>query len=493
MLPYVRRLLTAGFAYQLGEAVAKVIALFTLPLYTHAMSPRDYGTADLLLTGVILISIVLRLGVGEAFLRFHFLDADPARRQRLARTTTAFCFAVTTGAALTLVAFAGPASELVLGFRDSVVMAIAALGLWAFANLEIAYALLRVEERSRTFARASLVNVALTVTASVTMVVGLHLGARGLLLGNFGATAVVLVGLSLRERAQIGLGRGMRRDDLGELLRFGLPTVPADVSVYALNVVDRVYLYRHVSPADAGRYALALKLATAVTLAVRGFQYAWPPLAYSIESDAEASVLYARVTTWYVAATGLVVVGLALMGRWVLRVLAAPSFYGAHEALPWVALGWALYGLLLVFTAIAGRARITTRNFPAAAAGLAVNVVAILILVPALGIAGAGIALCLAYVVNLGAMALLTRRLFPVRFEGRRLALLVAVFAAAWGGGDVLLPDTGAGGLLGRAAVLAAVPAVLWACGFLLPGERAGLRRGAGMLRARLRAAPGPG
>ncbi len=350
-----------------------------------------------------------------------------------------------------------------------------------------------MEERSRTFARASLVNVTLTVTASVTMVVGLHLGARGLLLGNFGATAVVLVGLSVRERAQIGLGRVLRRHDLGELLRFGLPTVPADVSVYALNVVDRVYLYRHVSPAEAGRYALALKLATAVTLAVRGFQYAWPPLAYSIDSDVEASELYARVTTWYVAATGLVVVGLALMGRWVLRVFAAPSFFGAHEALPWVALGWALYGLLLVFTAIAGRARITTRNFPAAAAGLAVNAVAILTLVPLLGIAGAGIALCLAYVVNLGAMALLTRRLFPVRFELRRLALLVAVFAAAWGGGDMLLPDTGAAGLAARAAVLAAVPAVLWACGFLLPGERDGLVRGAGALRARLRAAPGRG
>ena len=38
----------------------------------------------------------------------------------------------------------------------------------------------------------------------------------------------------------------------------------------------------------------------------------------------------------------------------------------AHEALPWVALGWALYGLFLVFVTLAGRAKVTTRTFPAA-------------------------------------------------------------------------------------------------------------------------------
>ena len=40
-----------------------------------------------------------------------------------------------------------------------------------------------------------------------------------------------------------------------------------------------------------------------------------------------------------------------------------------------MALGWALYGLWVVFLVIAGRAKVTTRNFPAALAGLVVNVV----------------------------------------------------------------------------------------------------------------------
>ena len=57
--------------------------------------------------------------------------------------------------------------------------------------------------------------------------------------------------------------------------------------------------------------AIALQLAPVVFVAVRGFQYAWPPLAYSIKSEAVAQRLYSLVSTWFVLATGVVVAGVA--------------------------------------------------------------------------------------------------------------------------------------------------------------------------------------
>ena len=65
-----------------------------------------------------------------------------------------------------------------------------------------------------------------------------------------------------------------------------------------------------------------------------------------------ASTPASRPTTC--CSPALVVAGLALLGRWVVRIFAAPEFFAAHEALPWVALGWALYGLFLVLVAMAG-------------------------------------------------------------------------------------------------------------------------------------------
>ena len=69
-----------------------------------------------------------------------------------------------------------------------------------------------------------------------------------------------------------------------------------------------------------------------------------------------------------------------------------------------------------------------------------------LVLIPPLGIVGAGIALVASYAVVLALMYVLTQRLFPVPYEWGRLALLVAVTAAIVAGGELLLPTEGLGG-----------------------------------------------
>ncbi|MDP9345164.1 MAG: lipopolysaccharide biosynthesis protein [Actinomycetota bacterium] len=459
MQGYLKRLATTGAAYQASSLLAAFLAVFTLPLYTRYLDRAEFGYAETLLTAIILVSIVLRAGLGEAFVRFWFDDEDPARRQALARRATATVLAASTVVSLLALAFAGPLSQGLLNRRDATLMACGVLGLWAFTNLEMAYALLRVEERRRAYLVASAANVLLTVALTVTLVVGLDGGARGYVLGNYAASTVVLAGLwlfALRGRVAF-VPRDVRA--LAPLLRFGAPTVPADAAVFALNVVDRAYLLRADSPAAAGLYSVSVKLAAGVILAVRGFQLAWPPLVYSVSDDHEARRLYALVTTAYVLLAGYVVAGFVLLGRWAVRLLAAPGYYPAHEALPWVALGWSLYGLFLVFVSIAGRARVTTRTFPAAAAGLVVNVVALVALVGPLGISGAGIALCAAYLAMLVCIHLLTRRVFGVPFEAPVLLRIVAVLAAASVAGELLLPTSGAAGLALRS---------LWAAGIAL-------------------------
>jgi O-antigen/teichoic acid export membrane protein len=485
---YLKRLVRALAAYQVADVVSKFIAVLLLPVYTRYIAPRGYGVVELLGNSVIFISILARFGMIEAFLRYHFAAADRERREALARRAVAFTLLATTAVSIPLAIWAAPLSRLILSYRDPTIFRIAVLGLWSFTNLELAYGLLRVDERVRAYATASLINVGLTIVASLILVVGLRLHARGLLLGNYGATTVVLLGLWWTMRAQLDPrrhgfgGRGAER--LSVLLRFGLPTVPAEASVYALSIIDRYFVYHNRSPGQAGLYSIAVKLAGAVAFIVRGFQYAWPPLAYSVSDDAQAASLYGLVTTYYVLISGWVVVGLALLGRWVLRLLTAPSFFEAYRALPWVALGWAMYGLWVVFLVIAGRAKVTTRNFPAALAGLAANVGLLVWLVPRLGIAGAGIALCGAYLVMLVVMYFLTRRVFTVQFEWRRLAQLVIILGGVATLGDLFLPTSGAVGFLSRAAAFGAIPLLLWLTGFARPQEAARLRAVATRARA---------
>ena len=107
----------------------------------------------------------------------------------------------------------------------------------------------------------------------------------------------------------------------------------------------------------------------------------------------------------------------------------------------------------MVLVVILGRTGRTEFNFPATVAALVVNVVLNLLLVPSLGIVGAGIALVASYLVVLALMYGFTQRLFPVPYQWGRLARVVLAAAVLVGVGELLMPTDGPLGLLGRAAL----------------------------------------
>jgi hypothetical protein len=76
----------------------------------------------------------------------------------------------------------------------------------------------------------------------------------------------------------------------------------------------------------------------------------------------------------------------------------------------------------------------------------------------------------------LAAMYLLTRSVFAVRFEWRRMVQLCAVMGGVAVAGDLLLPTHGFVGFITRAAAFAAIPALLLATGFAHPQELSRLR-----------------
>ena len=482
----LRRLLSTAFAYQISDLISKPLAIILLPIYTRHLTSSDYGVAELVGAAVVFASIVTRLGIGEAFVRFHYEQLDAAGRDALARRSVRSLLGVSTLVCLSVALFADPISQALLGTSNPQILRIAALGLWSFSNLELAQALLRVEERAREYAMFSIANVLITVTLTVWLVVFAGKGAGGLLFGNYAASTVVLVAMWFWERERLRAKPG-DSTAIQTLLRFGLPTVPADASVFALNLIDRAWLFHGKGgAASAGLYSLAVKLSGGMIALARGFQYAWPPLAYSVKDDREAARLYAAVTTWYATVMGVAVAGLLLTGRWVVRLLAAPAYFDAYRALPWVALGWAMYGLFHLLVAVGGRAKVTTRNFPAALVGLAANIALLALLVDPFGIAGAGAALAGAYVVMIIALRLLTRRLFEVKFEWLRLVHFAAIAAGISVAGNLALPTQGAAGLAMRIGCFALIPLLLWVTRFARPEEVAAARRGAKAIRARL-------
>jgi O-antigen/teichoic acid export membrane protein len=489
---YLRRLATTGAAYTAASIASKLIAVALLPLYTRYLTTADYGAAEVMFAAVVSASIVVRLGMIEALLRFYYKDdEDPAR---VVGTSFAALFWVSTAAALIALPFADQISEALLKESAPDLARISIGGLWVLTMFEFLLTLFRLEERARAYFVTTMLSVLAAIALTVVLVVGEGEGARGLLLGSYASGAAFVLGLIWVHRRRLSLW--VDRPLLRRLMRFGLPTMPAELSLYLLNFVDRIILVRSAGLPAAGLYSLAVKFAQGVNVLVRGFQLAWPPLAYSIRNDDEARRTYAVVVTWFTTGCAFVVAGMWLLSRWIVRALAAPEFFGSYKAIGLVATGVTLYALYMVLVVILGRTGRTEFNFPATAAALATNIALNLALVPPLGIVGAGLALVASYLVVLALMYGFTQRLFPVPYEWGRLARIVTVASALVLIGELLLPTAGAGGLLLRMALWLAYPLALLATGFFTSDERgwlAGLRS-PGELTRRLRALrPAPG
>jgi O-antigen/teichoic acid export membrane protein len=484
---YLRRLATTGAAYTAASILSKLIAVALLPLYTRYLTPADYGAAEVMFAAVVSVSIVVRFGMIEALLRFYYKDGEDSTE--VVATSFAALFWLSTAAALIALPFAKPISEALLVKPAPDLARIAIGGLWVATLHEYLLTLFRLEERARAFFTVTIANVIAAIALTVVLVVGQDEGARGLLLGSYVSGAVFVLGLIVVHRRRLSLWIDIPL--LRRMGRFGLPTMPAELSLYALNFVDRIVIVRSVGVAEAGLYSLAVKFAQAVNVLVRGFQLAWPPLAYSIRDDGEARRAYAAIVTWFVAGCAFVVTGMWLFSRWIVRALAAPQFFDSYEAIGLVATGVTLYALYMVLVVILGRTGRTEFNFPATIAALVANVALNIALVPSLGIVGAGLALVASYVVVVALMYVFTQRLFPVPYEWGRLARIVVISAVLVGLGELLLPTSGFTGLLLRMALWLAYPALLLVSGFFTDEERGWLAhlRHPGELLDRYRAA----
>ncbi|MBA3348658.1 MAG: oligosaccharide flippase family protein, partial [Actinobacteria bacterium] len=200
----MRRLGRHSAIYGLGGIVSRVLAVFLLPLYTRYLDTNDFGAVGLVVALSAVLVTILRLGISSAFFRFYFDTKDPAQRRLVVRTSFWFTMASATVGLAAGVLLAEPIAD-VLGLENANLVRAGFVGIWAQMNYEQLTSLFRAEERSTAFVLASLANVAITIAATVVLVVGLEQGAIGVIAGSFTGTLVVYLALIGVHREQLGL------------------------------------------------------------------------------------------------------------------------------------------------------------------------------------------------------------------------------------------------------------------------------------------------
>ena len=469
--PNLRRLARHSAIYGIGGLVSRVLALLLLPLYTRYLTPGDYGAVETLLALTAVLVIVLRWGISSAFFRFYFDSPEPEHRRTVLRTSFWFTMTSATAGLAAGLLLAEPISQALFADDDRTNLVRAAfVGLWAQMNYEQLTSLFRVEERSVAFVLATLANLLVTVGATILLVVVWDKGATGVVVGNFTGTLAVYAALLGYRREQLGLAfdRGLFR----EMNRFGGPLVPSALALWATNFSDRFFLVKLVDEREVGLYSIGVRIASALVLLLTAFRTAWPAFAYSIEDDREARRTYGYVLTYLLLVASWLALALSLLSPWLVRLLTTREFYEASRVVAPLAFAGVAFAGYIVMAIGVGRARRTKFNWVVTGAAALLNVALNVILIPPYGMMGAAIATAAAYALMFAGMTWNAQRVYPVPYQWRRVATVVAVAVGLTVLGKALDVPLGVAILLAAAYPLALAP-----LGFYLPAERRRLRK----------------
>jgi len=443
--------------YGAADVFQSLVNFLLVPVYTAYLTAADYGTLALLILFGTVAKIVFRLGLDSGFFRVHYDLHTEGERRRLAGTVALFAAAAGAVFFAATVAGAGALARLVLGtdspeVRRLIVLVAADVWLGTFAFVPLA--LLRIQDRPALFSALAVFRHAVNIVLKVVLVMK-GLGVAGVVWSDAIATGLFSLALLpiLARHATPAFSTRLLAPALG----FGVPKVPHGILVQALNLADRKILDLFVSRAEVGIYQLGYTFGGTVKFALSAFEPAWQPFVYAQARRPEAPALLARVVTFAFAGFVAVSLAVALLGGDLLVLMTPrnPAFWPAARIVPVVALAYLLHGAFLLGSIGIGIEK-RARYYPMiTAAAAAANIACNFLLIPRWGIAGAAWATVVSYAVMAGLGIVISRRLYPVPFEGGHLAALVAAAGLAYAL-SLLAPADRAAGLAVKVLVVAA-------------------------------------
>jgi O-antigen/teichoic acid export membrane protein len=454
-----RDLIGQTFIYGVGNAALSILGVVLVPLYTHHLTPAEFGLLALVLAVSGLLTSVYDLGMMNAVGRWYFdtraaIDAPAALRLM---ATTAQSVLLIHGGVLTLAlwALADPVSKAVTGTSGHAgLFRLVCLTLLANAMTIVPLTLVRMEERAGYFMLLTGLRFGGALALNIILVVWLRWGVYGILLGNAVMAGALIVSLA-PEFGRI-LGTRISGRLARQMLAFALPYLPVLVSGWLIDSSDRYLLERLTSREDVGFYALGGRVAQVAQLAVATFAMGWAPLRYRIYERPDAKEVYGRLTSYFVIAAGTLAVALSVVAREVVSVVAPPSYAPAAAVVPPLALAYAVYGMFILMLTGMGVTRRTAPMTGISVAAALLNVGLNLLLIPRYGMLAAAYTTVLAnFVLAFGAWHF-SQRVYPIPQDwALMLRVLVAGAAVVWL--DVHLQPSGPIGGLALAGALLAV------------------------------------
>jgi O-antigen/teichoic acid export membrane protein len=431
----VRRLAANVSFYTISLVTAGTLRLLAVPFVVRAVAPSVYGTFATLWTVMWIVTSASDLGLGTSSLRLAPECESESERRTLFGTMLSTRAAVGLFLSGLVVLVSEPLAHWLTGSPgNGPALAILAL----FRPISLVYDGLNDELRSRDAVGkvSGLIVLWAALVHGLTIVLVVFGGFQ--LLGLVWArilAEVITFGVALLLCFRF-VRAAPRIEPLRRLLAFGWP-IGAMYVLGSLRAFDRPLIRTLTSLDGVAAYELAMRLVGPIGLANISLAKVLEPVLY-VGSRSRATPghvdLFLRC---YVVLFTILAMALAVFGPEGIRLFAPPAYYGAIRVLPALAFATACEGLGRVAGVGADLSKRTRVWAVVSALTLVIGLPLSALLVPRLGVTGAGLAWVVANIVA----ALLAYRvglsLSAIVLPVKRSLLLIAVGAvlgtvAAW-------------------------------------------------------------
>jgi O-antigen/teichoic acid export membrane protein len=377
-------------SYGLSAALQKFIAFLLFPVYTRLLTKSDFGTQDLIMTAIMVISLFLILGMDSGTV-LHYYKEDEAGRAIIRSTWFWFECVIAVPACVLLGLLAGPICA--FAFKDAGLTPLFRWGLLSIPFSQVGRAILLIQRltfQTKKYIVLTTVGVLAQVLAAIGFVVIGKMGVKGVLIAGL-VSSVVQAGLGiLLSRRSLRFAFSPRWAKA--ILKVGVPLVPAALSLWVLNYSNRYFLVRYNTLADIGMLSVALRISSLLLFIISAFETAWGPFAYSLSQNLEAArETYSKVLTFFLLFSLSGTVVLSVFAREATRLLATPIYESGSQLVFLYCFSSISWVSLYIVGMGAGIARKTYHNTVAIVCAAVINTALNAVLIPSWGDQGRGL------------------------------------------------------------------------------------------------------
>jgi O-antigen/teichoic acid export membrane protein len=432
MFHIVKNLAKHSVIYGFGDLLSKSIGFIMIPLYTHYLTTAQYGTMELLDLTSYVVGMLLAMGISQSVVRYYYEYPDEERRQQVVSVALITVWVVSGAALIPLLIFSKDISTLVFKTSDNFAFFnIVFISLLLNMSNDIPMTLLRIKQKSVLYVVISTCRLIVNLSLNILFIAYYQMGIMGVLLSSL--ISSVLIGLFLMiytlRRMKLSYSFEVARSMIG----YSFPLIGSWVGMYVLNFADRFFLQRLASLAEVGVYSLAYKFGMMPNVLVLGpFSQIWAPKRFELVKEPDAKQLYALVFTYFWFVQLFIGLGIAVMIKDTIVIVAGPEYREAYKYVPLILMSYMCYGAYSYFQFGLLLEKKTVRLASVTLSAAVINTAANYFLIPLLHIWGAAIATLLSFAYLSLAIQFLSQKLYYIPYQFGRLIKMTLAAAALY-------------------------------------------------------------